>query len=136
MGEPIKDWDGNCTNPGWVDPALTPELNPAELADDLPSPVVLFAADAYPPLPSKADQRRLEKALGTQGVALNEQAMVALQTRALIRLFVGDDPARQLAYDIAYQEAVAEGLGEVEVDLRRRKLTGGLVLPGVNGQIR
>ncbi len=93
--------------------------------------------------PTKADQRRLadlragnmtrEKALGAQGVALNEQAMVALQTRALIRLFVGDDPARQLAYDIAYQEAVAEGLGEVEADLRRRKLTGGLIVP--NGAV-
>ncbi len=96
--------------------------------------------------PRSSDQRRLsdlragnttrERALAAQGVALNEQAMVALQTCALIRLFVGDDPARQLAYDIAYQEAVAEGLGEVEADLRRRKLTGGLVVPGANGKLR
>ncbi len=112
---------GSCESCGWV------------------PPVVLFAPIEL----SKADQRRLadlragnttrEKALAAQGVALNEQAMVALQTRALIRLFVGDDPARQLAYDIAYQEAVSEGLGEVEADLRRRKLTGGLVVP--NGRV-
>ena len=97
-----------------------------------------------PAPPTKADQRRLadltagnaaaEQALAAQGIRLNQQAIVALQARALIRLVVGDDPARQLAYDIAYQQSVAEGLAEVAADAARKKLAAGnghgLVLPG------
>lgn len=98
-----------------------------------------------PTEPTKADARRLadliagnaaaERALAAQGIRLNQQAIVALQVRALIRLVVADDPARQLAYDLAYQEAVSEGLAEVTADAARKKLAGGngasrLVVPG------
>lgn len=95
--------------------------------------------------PTKSDARRLadltagnaaaERGLAAQGIRLNQQAIVALQVRALIRLFVADDPARQLAYDLAYQQAVAEGLAEVTADAARKKLAAGngasrLVVPG------
>lgn len=96
--------------------------------------------------PTKRDERRLadlraanaatEKALIAQGARLNEIAVLQLQVRTLHRLLVGDDPGRQLAYDLAYQEVVAEGLAEVRADLDRRRLAEGagrLLVPRPGG---
>lgn len=73
----------------------------------------------------QAGNARTERALAAQGVRLNEQAVVALQVRALIRFVVDGDPVRQLAFDLAYQQSVSEGLAEVATDLARKKLTAG-----------
>ncbi len=89
--------------------------------------------------PTRSDARRLadltagnaktEGELIAQGVRLNETALIALQVRALLKLVVGDDPTRRMAWDLAYQEVVAEGLAEVTADLAKRKQASRLVVP-------
>lgn len=96
--------------------------------------------------PRKRDERRLadlraanaaaERALVAQGARINEFAVLQLQVRTLQRLVVGDDAGRRLAYDLAYQEVVAEGLAEVRADLDRRRLAEGagrLLVPRPGG---
>jgi hypothetical protein len=98
------------------------------------------AAVASPPAtPRRADERRLADL--TAGNRATEQrlrvgfpdvAKLSLQVQALRVLVIGDDPARQLAYDIAYQEAVAGALAAVEAQLPAARLTAappGLVVP-------
>lgn len=79
--------------------------------------------------PRRADERRLADL--TAGNRATEQrlrvgfpdvAKLSLQVQALRALVIGDDPARQLAYDIAYQEAVADALASVEAQMPAARL--------------
>ncbi len=99
--------------------------------------------------PTRSDERRLadliagnqrtEGMLKAKGVTLKQDAVVALQVRALLRLFVGNDPAGRMAWDLAYQEEVALGLAEIAADLAKRNHAPRLLIPGapipnVNGR--
>lgn len=86
---------------------------------------------------SKADERRLadliagnqraEAELAAKGVRMGSDAVTQLQVRALLRLVVTED--RRMEWDIAYQEAVRDGLAEVAADLARKQRAARLLVP-------
>lgn len=71
----------------------------------------------------RAANRKREKALGARGVNLNQDAMVLMQLRALKELVLGDDPAMETAYAIAYQAQVSDAFDSIEAEINRAKLT-------------
>lgn len=73
----------------------------------------------------RADNARREKALGAEGVTLKQDVVLVMQVRALKELLVGDEPDRQLEYDIAYQHQVAAAFDEIEPSVASRKLSIG-----------
>lgn len=102
---------------------------------------VILAPD--PPDSTKHDQRRLadlqagnaavERRLNMEGGTIDPVGVLAIHMRTLRRLIVGDDPAMDLRYSIAYQEEVALALAEVEQQVARAKLTSRLVIPNGKG---
>lgn len=91
--------------------------------------------------PAKADVRRLEDMragnvqreaqLKTQGVSLPDEAVLALQVRALKRMLVDGDPEAETAYGLAYQAVLTETFDRIEADLNRARLTA----PRTNGKV-
>lgn len=91
--------------------------------------------------PAKSDLRRLEDMragnkqreaeLTAKGVSLPDEAVLALQVRALKRMLVDGDPEAETAYGLAYQEVLGETFDRIEADLNRAKLTA----PRTNGKL-
>lgn len=88
--------------------------------------------------PTKADERRLadliagnsrtEGELAAQGVRLGMDAVTQLQLRTLLRLLIPHH-IDQMAWDLAYQESVREGLAEVAAQVKQQRNGSRLLVP-------
>lgn len=84
----------------------------------------------------KASNAKRETALlKDHGVALGNDAVTILTMRALKDLVIGDDPDRQLDYDLAYQRHAAAAFDDIERDVEAKAQASKLTLPSKNGKV-
>lgn len=77
----------------------------------------------------KAGNRTLELTAGRLGAQLTEGGIIGLQVKSIIKVLTDEDPARDLAFNIAYQEGLRDALEKTIEELKKPTLH----LPG-NGK--
>lgn len=81
----------------------------------------------------RADNERREAALNAQGIGVHPNDALRLNLVALKEVVLGDDPEQHLAFDLAYQRALASTFDQIEAQANRAKLTAPGAVP-TNGK--
>jgi hypothetical protein len=76
----------------------------------------------------QAGNQRAIQNLATQGVGINQGALINIRLEQLITAILGEDTTARLDYELGYEQRLAVMLDEAGVEIRRAKL-----LAGING---